>query len=191
MSPVRRAHARLAMRLRPQIPGDSARREHGRGRRQLRTQPNVDRVRDLDEIPWPADEYIFVKLTAEGTFDAFYAEAGKLLAETLNARHGSLPTDVIDEAVQLNHALVNQPFATGNLTLKLRHDLLGYWHAVRNGEQALLREAPVLVEIDRLGKRYDDFQKWCREIVWWGNKKGAYLYSPIAKEITPELAGHY
>jgi hypothetical protein len=152
---------------------------------------NVDRVRDLDEIPWPADEYIFVKLTAEGTFDAFYAEAGKLLAETLNARRGSLPMDVIDEAVRLNHALVNQPFATGNRTLQLRYDLLGYWHAVRNGEQAQLREVPVLVEIDRLGKRYDDFQKWCREIVWWGNKKGAYLYSPTAKEITPELAGHY
>ena len=29
-------------------------------------------------IYWPADEYIFVKLTAEGKFDAFYAEAGKL-----------------------------------------------------------------------------------------------------------------
>lgn len=142
-------------------------------------------------IFWPADEYIFVKLTAEGTFDAFYAEAGKLLVETLNARHGSLPMDVIDEAVRLNHALVNQPFATENRTIKLRYDLLGYWHAVRNGEQALLREAPVLVDIDRLGKRYDDFQKWCREIVWWGNKKGAYLYSPTAREITPELAGHY
>jgi radical SAM superfamily enzyme YgiQ (UPF0313 family) len=142
-------------------------------------------------IYWPADEYIFVKLTAEGTFDAFYDEAGKLLAETLSTRHGSLPMDVIDEAVRLNHALVNQPFATRNRTLELRYDLLGYWHAVRNGEQALLREVPVLVEIDRLGKCYDDFQKWCREIVWWGNKKGAYLYSPTAKEITPELAGHY
>ena len=62
---------------------------------------------------------------------------------------------------------------------------------MRNGEQALLREAPMLVEIDRRRKRYDDFQKWCREIVWWGNKKGAYLYSPTAREITPELAGHY
>jgi hypothetical protein len=147
--------------------------------------------REYLNIYWPADEFIFVKLTAEGKFDAFYAEAGKLLAETLNARHGSLPMDVIDEAVRLNHALVNQPFATGNSTLRLRHDLLGYWHAVRNGEPALLRETPVLVEIDRMSRRYDDFQKWCREIVWWGNKKGAYLYAPTAREITPELAGHY
>ena len=44
---------------------------------------------------------------------------------------------------------------------------------------------------DRTSKPYDDFQKWCREIVWWGNKKGAYLHAPRAAEITPELAGHY
>ena len=55
----------------------------------------------------------------------------------------------------------------------------------------LLREAPMVVGIDRTSKPYDDFQTWCREIVWWGNKKGAYLYSPTAAVITRELAGHY
>ena len=142
-------------------------------------------------IFWPADEYIFVKLTHEGKFDAFYAEAGKLLSETLAARHSGLPMDVIEEAIKLNHALVHQPFAKTNLKVKLRYDLLDYWNKVRGGEQALLREQPMVIEIDRTSKPYDDFQKWCREIVWWGNKKGAYLYSPNATVITQELAGHY
>jgi len=142
-------------------------------------------------IFWPADEFIFVKLTAEGKFDAFYDEAGKLLIETLGARHSNLPMDVIDEAVRLNHALVHQPFAKENTKLQLRYDLLDYWRKVRDGEQPLLSEAPLIIEIDRTSKPYTDFQKWCREIVWWGNKKGAYLYSPKAAAITPELAGHY
>jgi radical SAM superfamily enzyme YgiQ (UPF0313 family) len=142
-------------------------------------------------IYWPADEFIFVKLTADGKFDAFYAEAGRLLAEIVGARSSGLPIDVIDEAVRLNHALVHQPFAKENVKVRLRFDLLDYWHKVRNGEQALLREADMVIEIDRTSKPYDDFQKWCREIVWWGNKKGAYLYSPRASEITRELAGHY
>ncbi len=142
-------------------------------------------------IYWPADEFIFVKLTAEGKFDAFYAEAGRLLAETVRARHAGLPMDVIDDAIKLNHALVHQPFARSNLTVALRYDVLDYWYKVRTGEPAVLREQPMLVEIDRTAKPYDDFQKWCREIVWWGNKKGAYLYSTMAREITPELAGHY
>ena len=142
-------------------------------------------------IFWPADEYIFVKLTAEGKFDAFYAEAGKLLAEILAERHSGLSMDVIDEAVQLNHALVHQPFVRENVQVRLRYDLLDYWRKVRDGEQALLQETPMVIDIDRTSKPYDDFQKWCREIVWWGNKKGAYLYSPRAVAITPELAGHY
>jgi radical SAM superfamily enzyme YgiQ (UPF0313 family) len=142
-------------------------------------------------IYWPADEFIFVKLTAEGKFDAFYAEAGRLLAKTVRGRHAGLPMDVIDDAIKLNHALVHQPFARTNLTVALRYDILDYWYKVRTGEQAVLREQPMLVEIDRTSRPYDDFQKWCREIVWWGNKKGAYLYSPTAREITPELAGHY
>ncbi len=74
---------------------------------------------------------------------------------------------------------------------KLFHNLLDYWRKVRGGEQAQLVEAPTAVDIDRTSKPYDDFQKWCREIVWWGNKKGAYLYAPRAVQITPELAGHY
>jgi radical SAM superfamily enzyme YgiQ (UPF0313 family) len=142
-------------------------------------------------IYWPADEFIFVKLTAERKVDAFYAEAGELLREIVSARSTGLPTGIIDEAVRLNHALVHQPFAKEDLKVRLGHDLLDYWRKVRDGEQPLLSEAPLVVEIDRTSKPYDDFQKWCREIVWWGNKKGAYLYSPRAAAITPELAGHY
>ena len=97
-------------------------------------------------IYWPADEYIFIKLTAEGKFDAFYAEAGKLLAEIVSAKSSGLPMDIIDEAIRLNHALVHQPFAKDNLKIRLRYDLLDYWHKVRGGEQALLREAPMAIE---------------------------------------------
>lgn len=142
-------------------------------------------------IFWPADEYVFVKLTAEGKFDAFYEEAGRLLGETLRARSANLPIDVVEQAVRLNHAMVHQPFARGDLRVPLDYDLLDYWNKVRGGEPAMLRKTPMVVEIDRTSKPYDDLQRWCREIVWWGNKKGAYLYSPRSVEITPELAGHY
>src|SRR6266508_1293231 len=138
-------------------------------------------------IYWPADEYIFVELTAKGKFDAFYAESGKLLAETVSAKAAGLPMDIIDEAIRLNHALVHQPFAKDSLKIRLSYDLLDYWHKVRGGEQAVLTEKPLAIEVDRAAKPYDDFQKWCREIVWWGNKKGAYLYSPRSAAITPEL----
>ena len=142
-------------------------------------------------IYWPADEFIFVKLTAQGRIDDFYAEAGGLLHEIVRPRGGKLSIEIIDEAVRLNHALAHQPFAKSDLEVRLAYDLLGYWREARNGEVAVLRRVPQVVQVDRTSRPYDDFQKWCREIVWWGNKKGAYLYSPRAVPITPELAGHY
>ncbi|NQV80103.1 MAG: hypothetical protein HQ495_06080, partial [Alphaproteobacteria bacterium] len=45
------------------------------------------------------------------------------------------------------------------------------------------------IVIDRSSAHYEDFQLWCREVVWWGNKKGAYLYGNARSET--ELAGHF
>ena len=53
------------------------------------------------------------------------------------------------------------------------------------------------VLIKRKEAVYTDFQKWCREVVWWGNKKGAYLYnSDVIEKSSVEgdvgkLAGHF
>jgi len=49
--------------------------------------------------------------------------------------------------------------------------------------------SPALVRIGRSRQAYDDFKVWCREVVWWGNKKGAYLYGN--RTLHRELAGHY
>ena len=51
--------------------------------------------------------------------------------------------------------------------------------------------------IKRKESNYTDFQKWCREVVWWGNKKGAYLYNSniVEKKLdigdVGKLAGHF
>ena len=43
--------------------------------------------------------------------------------------------------------------------------------------------------IDRTTHRWNDWKSWFREVIWWGNKKGAYLYTNTTVE--PQLAGHY
>jgi len=91
----------------------------------------------------------------------------------------------------LNRALVRQPFVRDDLVMRLNYDLLGYWNAARNAENATLVARPTVETIDRSSKPYDDFQAWCREVVWWGNKKGAYLYDKRPNAVEKELAGHY
>jgi len=89
----------------------------------------------------------------------------------------------------VNGALVRQPYVDTDTSVDTTYDIMAFYHAVRNGEESSLVEAPTTVAINRTDKVYTDFQEWCREIVWWGNKKGAYLYT---NQVTSkELAGHY
>ena len=140
-------------------------------------------------IYWPADEYVFIKLTAERKFDAFYAEAASLLKESLRAANPRLELGVIDDAVRFNHALVKQRFLHDDVAVELEYDLAAFFDAVRNNEHPELKKGKTRIRIDRAGEAYGDFQAWCREVVWWGNKKGAYLYTQRARE--KHLAGHF
>jgi radical SAM superfamily enzyme YgiQ (UPF0313 family) len=145
--------------------------------------------KDYLGIYWPADEYVFIKLTAEGRFDRFYREAGELLLALLRRHGGEIPTGVIEDALKLNRALVKQPFVTDDITIALGSDLMRFYNDVRNGTGTALRMVPTRVVIDRASAVYHDFNAWCREVVWWGNKKGAYLYGNRVDD--KELAGHY
>ena len=140
-------------------------------------------------IYWPADEYIFIKLTAEKKFGEFYRQAGELLTELAALHDQPRVGKVLDEALRLNRALVKQPLAQEDEVVELSCDLMGFYTGVREGEKRPLRYVPTAVQIDRHSQRYDDFQIWCREVVWWGNKKGAYLYSN--RTVETQLAGHF
>lgn len=140
-------------------------------------------------IYWPADEYVFIKLTAERKFDGFYAEAAALLKDVLGAANPRLELGVIDDAVRLNHALVKQPFLRDAVSIELGYDLAAFFDAVRNNEHPELKQGRTRIRVDRAGDAYADFQAWCREVVWWGNKKGAYLYTQRTRE--KQLAGHF
>jgi radical SAM superfamily enzyme YgiQ (UPF0313 family) len=140
-------------------------------------------------IYWPADEYVFIKLTAERNFDAFYAEAGALLKDLIRSANPRLELGAIDDAARFNHALVKQPFLRGEATIDLDYDLAAFFDGVRRNEHPALTKGKTRVRIDRSREAYDDFSAWCREVVWWGNKKGAYLYTQRAHE--KQLAGHF
>lgn len=140
-------------------------------------------------IHWPADEYIFIKLTAESRLDAFYSEAGTLLTAMVREHDPSAPLEAFQDALTLNRRLLKQPFVQDNVVVHTRYDIMSFYHGVLNGEEVPLRRVPVVVEIDRTSEARNDFQTWCREVVWWGNKKGAYLYGN--RVLDWQLAGHY
>ncbi len=140
-------------------------------------------------IHWPQDEYIHIKLTAQDLFPSFYDEACTVLTELVRAAGGGMPEDLIADAVRLNGALLKQPGRLEDLEVDIGYNVMDYYIGVRTGERVPLHNTPTTVRIDRSSKPYDDFQTWCREVVWWGNKKGAYLYTNRSYE--KQLAGHF
>jgi hypothetical protein len=142
-------------------------------------------------IYWPQDEYIFIKMSAEKRLDDFYAEAGALLRRCILRGGDDDEAELLAEAVRVNRLLANQPSEVDDLVVKTDHNLLDFYRSTRNGEDIPLRRAPTTIRIDRRGQSRDEFQTWCREIVWWGNKKGAYLYGHTPVSASLELAGHY
>ena len=141
-------------------------------------------------IYWPADEYMFIKLTSENKLAAFYEEAGRLLPRMID-QSWPLLDGAVREAIKLNAALISQPFVRDDITIVTRYNILEFCDGLRRGVPVALREEPSRVEIERSKSYYSDLLEWCREVVWWGNKKGAYLYVNRNVSVEPQLAGHF
>jgi len=141
------------------------------------------------DIFWPADEYVLIKLCVEGKLDKFYAEAESLLAEMAEAHSAALPRELLHEAVKLNRQLIKLPFQRDDIEVETSHNIWEYYRAVLVGDRVPLEARAVVNRIRRSQAVYETWTDWYREVIWYGNKKGAYLYGNDAAE--RELAGHY
>ncbi|MBI3919611.1 MAG: radical SAM protein [Betaproteobacteria bacterium] len=141
------------------------------------------------DIYWPADEYMLIKLCVEDKLAGFYREAETLLTGFLKSRFLQLPPKLLHEAVELNRNLVKLPFQTENLEFETSYNLWEFYRSVLVGETIQLEERAHVNRIDRTRIVYHSWQDWYREVIWYGNKKGAYLYGNDTVE--RELAGHY
>lgn len=141
------------------------------------------------DIYWPADEYILIKLCVENKLAGFYREAESLLTEFLKSRFLQLPPSLLHEAVELNRNLIKLPFQNKDLEFETSYNMWEFYRSVLVGEKVQLEERSCDNRINRTRTVYNSWEDWYREVIWYGNKKGAYLYGNDTVE--RELAGHY
>lgn len=139
-------------------------------------------------IWWPADEYALIKTAVEGKFDEFYREAEVTLDGLLTRKGISDHKEVLSETLSFNKNLMKMPFQNEDLVVDTRHNV---WDIYRAG---LLSEKVPLIKrahrhlIDRTSQKWTSWEDWCREVIWWDNKKGGYIYSASPIGIIPEIA---
>ncbi|MBI3615670.1 MAG: radical SAM protein [Candidatus Omnitrophica bacterium] len=160
-----------------------------KGREIQRGAPEYCRSEKWLNIWWPADEYIFIQLCIEKKLQAFYEQAEQILQRFLSDQSLEVPADLLHQAVQYNQALIKLPFQTEDLILSLDYNIREFYQAAIEGRPIPLERKECAYRIDRTSKKWASWEDWCREVVWYGNKKGAYLYGN--NTIDTQLAGHY
>ena len=151
--------------------------------------PEYRNSEDWLNIWWPADEYIMIYLCTTGKLARFYEEAEEILTDIVD-RHGKeAPESLLHEAIELNRHLIKMPFHTDDLTLSLRYNVWEFYQSALVGAPPTLECSEHSHHIDRTSVMWKSWEEWCREVVWYGNKKGAYLYTNSVTD--HQLAGHY
>ena len=127
-------------------------------------------------IWWPADELSMINLSAKGHLEGFYEEAKLIIAKHMNKRSVRYSTEVVFESIDLNRSLIKMPFVDTDLTIELHSNIWQAYGTALAGRQTKLKNVKYSCLIDRKTQRWSSWDEWCREVIWYGNKSGDYLY---------------
>lgn len=141
------------------------------------------------DIWWPVDELALIEMVHGSRIEGFYEEAERALLGFLDSGEHKDSQAIIRDAVALNAALLKRPFTVDDAVVQTRFNVWEAYEAAKTGKSCTLEEDDFIYHIDRGAQTWSSWDDWCREVIWWGNKKGAYLYGAVRPE--RQLSGHY
>jgi radical SAM superfamily enzyme YgiQ (UPF0313 family) len=146
--------------------------------------------KDWLDVYWPPEEYAFIMLVVEGKLGDFYTEVQTILEEFLPAAGITLPADLLNETLQLNQKLIKVPFQTTDTDVTLSYNIDQVFQSVIRGEPVKLETTPQRhLTINRIQEQWTSWDDWYQRMVWYGNRRGAYLYGTRVRNV--EIAGHH
>lgn len=142
-------------------------------------------------VYWPIDELIYIELAMERKLDEFYSECEDVI---LQLCYNTKSTSLIKQSIKLTKSMISTPWRNSKINVELNYNLQEFWTGFRQGKKVEIKYTPNSLNYIEHNKIWSDSEDWCRKIVWWGNKKGAYLgnFIPINQQSSEiELAGHF
>lgn len=126
-------------------------------------------------IWWPADELTFIELYARGKLDKFYNESESIFKKLLQNKGFS--EDIVVPSVTLNKSLIKLPGFNSDFNFDSDFNIWEFYNGKLSGENVSLINGRHEYKIDRTSEKWDSIEDWCKKVVWYGNKKGDYMYS--------------
>ena len=119
----------------------------------------------------------------------------------LKEKFVEIPKTLLHETIQLNRSLIKHPFQEEDLEVNCSYNIWEFYQNQLIGVEIPIEEIPSKYLIDRTTETWSSWEDWCQEVIWYGNKKGAYLYKmcPVEKNIPSyraqssevQIAGHH
>ena len=79
--------------------------------------------------------------------------------------------------------LIKLPQQKDDIQIALEHNIWEVYTSIINGSDISLVEGKHNHYINRSTDTWSSWDEWCQKVVWWGNKKGAYLYECVSEPI--------
>lgn len=137
-------------------------------------------------IWWPVDELILINLCTENRLNEFYDQAEKLMVKLLQDRKLDEWLPILQESIRLNKNLIKLPFQEKDIDIRLSYNIWDVYYAALRGIELPFEKDGYSYRIERSNQKWLSWEDWCREVIWYGNKKGAYIYNCKPIDIVAE-----
>jgi radical SAM superfamily enzyme YgiQ (UPF0313 family) len=142
-------------------------------------------------IWWPHDEYMLLKLYKKNLVFDFYKESENLLLKqmiTLDSKFSRFK-NLISQSIMVNYEMLKLPKRDKNYEVTLNYNIIDFYKSVLVGKQTKLKKGKFNYRIERKSEKWLSNQDWAKKVVWYANKKGAYLYG--SKAMSKYYSAHH
>ncbi len=127
-------------------------------------------------IWWPVDELLFIKLCSSGLIYKFYEEAEDIIANYMGEKFLNFSKKLLGDSILLNSKMIKLPFIDTDINITLNYNIPEIVNGILSGITIPLQEGYFCYRIDRTTNKWTTLESWLKEVVWYGTKKGLYLY---------------
>ena len=97
--------------------------------------------------------------------------------------------NLISESIMINYEMLKLPNRDENYEVTLNYNIIDFYKSVLTGKQTKLQRGKFNYRIERKNEKWLSNQDWAKKVVWYANKKGAYLYG--SKALSKYYSAHH
>lgn len=134
----------------------------------------------LLDIYWPPGEFEYINLVKNNKIDSFYQEFEENFKSFCKS---DLSAKIFKDSVELNKKMMRLPECSMNDIFVDKYNIYkSYQSIIKMEDHAFKKSKEINLEIIRDDMKFNSFEEWLREVIWYGHRSGKYLYTVLENE---------